>query len=126
MIIIGHPWIPGPTLHRVYTTEQIKQTPPGSVVLLEPLIDTHDLARYCMENAIAYAVVVTSLEEAIFANALQAKYAICDEVTALSIQPIANEYLFDMRILVPIKDDKVIAKIAKSGIDGVIFSSAIR
>jgi hypothetical protein len=41
------------------------------------------------------------------------------------IQPIAQEYLFDSKVLVLIHDEKEIVKIARSGIDGVLFAEAI-
>ncbi len=94
-------------------------------MLLEPLVDSHTYAQYCQENNIAYAVVTNSLDDAIFANALGAKYMICEEDIALMVQPVAQEYLFDARILVLIHNEKEIAKIARGGIDGVIFSEAV-
>jgi len=70
-------------------------------------------------------VVVNTLDDALFANALGAKYIICEEDDALMIQPIAQEYLFDTRILVLIHNEKEISKIARGKIDGVIFAEAI-
>jgi len=69
--------------------------------------------------------VITGLENALFANALGAKYMICEEDTALIVQPIAQNYLFDSRLLVLIQDDKKISKIAREQVDGVIFAEAI-
>ncbi len=125
MILIGHPWIESPRFCRVYSKKDIEATSPGGVVLLEPLNDSHELAVYCQQNDIAYAVVINSLDEALYANALGAAYAICDKDTALMVQPIAETYLFDMKILVLIHSEKEIGKIARGGIDGVIFASAI-
>ena len=70
-------------------------------------------------------MVTDTLDDALFANALGAKFMICEEDVALTIQPVAQEYLFDARVLVHIENEKEIAKIAKSGIDGVIFTEAI-
>jgi hypothetical protein len=125
MILIGHPWIESTKFCRAYTEEEIDNIPENQTVLLEPLVDSHNLARYCHDNDIPYAVVINSLDEAIYANALGARYVICDEDTALMVQPVANEYLFDTRILVLIKSEKEVSKIARSGIDGVVFGSAI-
>jgi len=125
MIVIGHPWIKSQKLRKVFSIEDIKHANANEVVLLEPLVDSHSYAQYCQENGIAYAVVTNTLDDAIFANALGAKYMICEEDIALMIQPIAQEYLFDARILVLIHHEKEIAKIARGGIDGVIFSEAI-
>lgn len=125
MILIGHPWIKSPQFCRVFSLEDIKASKPDQVLLLEPLVDSHALAQYCQENALPYAVVINTLDEALYANALGASYAICDEDTALMVQPVAQEYLFDTRILVLIHSEKEISKIARGGIDGVIFAEAI-
>ncbi len=125
MILIGHPWIKSPEFCRVFSKADIQKSRPDQVVLLEPLVDSHDLATYCQENTITYAVVVNTLDDALYANALGASYMICDEDTALMVQPVAEQYLFDTRVLVLIHSDKEISKIARGGIDGVIFAGAI-
>ena len=126
MIVIGHPWIKSQCFCKIFSIEDIKNTKTDDIVLLEPLLDSHRHAQYCQENDIAYAVLTDSLDDAIFANALGAKYMICEKDVALMLQPIAQEYLFDARVLVLIDNDKEISQIAKSGIDGVIFAEAIR
>ncbi len=125
MIIIGHPWIESEKFCKIFSKEDIKKSTAGSIVLLEPIVDSHDLAQYCKENEIPFAITVNSLKEAIIANALGALYIVCEEDDALRIQPIAQEYLFDTRILVLIHQEKEIPKIAHFGIDGVIFPEAI-
>lgn len=125
MIIVGHPWIESKKFCKIFSKEDIKKSEAKDIVLLEPIVDSHDLAQYCQENSIPFAVTVNSLKEAIFANALGAVYMVCEEDDALIVHPIAQEYLFDTRILVLIHDEKEIAKIARSGIDGVIFPAAI-
>ncbi len=125
MIVVGHPWIKSKKFCKVFSIENIKSCGADSIVLLEPLVDSHGHAQYCKENNIKYAVVVKSLNDAIFSNALGAKYMICEEDDALMIQPIAQEYLFDTRILVLIHNIKEMPKIARGGIDGVIFAEAI-
>ena len=126
MIVIGHPWIKSQRFAKVSSIEDIKNTKTDDIVLLKPLVDSHSYAEYCQNNSIAYAVLTNTLEDAVFANALGAAYMICEEDDALMIQPIAQEYLFDTRILVRIECEQDISKIAKSGIDGVIFAEAIR
>lgn len=125
MIVIGHPWIESPKFYKVFSMDDIKQSEPGSIVVLEPLVDSHQLAQYCQKNNIDYAVPVGKLKEAIFANALGASYIICEEDDAMMIQPIAQEYLFDTRVLVLINEEREITKVARSLIDGVIFAEAI-
>ena len=125
MIIIGHPWIKSQRFSKVFSIEDIKNTKTDDIILLERLVDSHSVAQYCQKNSISYAVFTNSLDDAIFANALGAKYMICEKDVALTVQPIAQEYLFDARVLVLIDNDKEISGIAKSCIDGVIFAEAI-
>ena len=125
MIIIGHPWIKSNSFYKVFSQEDITKSIPNSIVLLEPLGDSHTLAVHCKENSIPFAVTVNNLKEAILANALGATYIVCEEDDALIIQPVAQEYLFDTRILALIHEEKEITKIARAGIDGVIFPEAI-
>ncbi len=89
------------------------------------MVDSIKLANYCQANDIPYAVTVSSLNDAIFCNALEADFIICEEDEACIIQPIAEKYLFDTKILILIHDEKELSKIARLGIDGVIFAEAI-
>ena len=125
MIIIGHPWIKSSHFCKVFSIEDIKKAQATDIVLLEPLVDSHKYATYCQENNIIFSVVVNTLDDALFANALGAKFIICEEDDALMIQPIAQEYLFDTGVLVLIHNEKEISKIVRGGIDGVIFAEAI-
>lgn len=125
MTIIGHPWIESRAFVKVFSIEDIEKQNSKDVVLLEPLADSHKYAKHCLDNGIEYAVVVSTLEDALFANALGASYLICEEADALLIQPIAKEYLFDAQVLVLINSKKEINRVARGGIDGVIFPDAI-
>lgn len=125
MIIIGHPWIKSHHFCKVFSIEDIQKSKTDNIVLLEPLVDSHKYAEYCQANDIEFAVVVNTLDDALFSNALGAKYIICQEDDALMIQPIAQEYLFDTQILVLIYTEKDMNKIARRGIDGIIFAEAI-
>ena len=125
MIIIGHPWIQSSRFCKIFSEEDIKACNVDDIVLLEPLRDSFRFAQFCQENDVPYAVVVNTLNDALFANALGASYIVCEEDDALMIQPIAQEYLFDARVLVLIHEEKEITKIARGGIDGVIFADAI-
>lgn len=125
MIIIGHPWIKSNKFCKIFSLENLSTCTTDAIALLEPLVDSYSYAQHCQSNNIPFAIVVSTLDDALFANALGAKYILCEEDHALMIQPIAQEYLFDARILVLIHSDKEISKIARGGIDGVIFAEAI-
>ncbi len=125
MIIIGHPWIESSRFHKVFSQEDIEKSEVDDIVLLEPLSDSIGLAKYCKNNDIPYAVSVNTLTEALFCNALDANFILCKEKVACIIQPVAQEYLFDTKVLVLAQDEKDIDQFARSGIDGVIFAEAI-
>jgi len=126
MIIIGHPWVDFPVFKKVFSPEEIGQQNTNEIVLLEPLPESIQMARYCQEHRIAFAITVSKVRNALFANALGARYIICQQEDAMEIQPIAERYLFDTKVLVLIDDEKEIERMARFSIDGVIFPQAIR
>jgi hypothetical protein len=125
MNIFGHPWIDSKKFYQVTTKEEINQTPPNSIILLEKLKDSIELALYCKKNSLECAVKVSSIKDAIFANKLEVKYIISKPKDAIQIQPIAQNYLFDTEILAMIEDENEIEKLAPKGIDGVIFKKEL-
>ena len=126
MIIIGHPWVESQVFRKTSSLAEIKASTSSEILLFDSLLTSQDLVQYCYKNTIAYAVEVASLKEAVFANALEAKYLLCSKAQAKEIQEMAQEYLFDTRVLVKITNEDEIDAIAKLGIDGVIFKEAIR
>ncbi len=125
MIIIGHEDIPFRPLYYVDGIEEIENTPAGSTLLLGPFGESKEIARHCYENGLRYAVTAESLKEALFANALNAEYILCSFELAPSIQKIAENYLFDAKIVVPVNDENELEAVAEEGIDGVIFKEAV-
>ena len=125
MLIFGHPWVPSPTFKKTFSVEEVGSVSDGEIVLLEPLPESVPLAQYCQSRQIEYAVTVNEVRNAIIANALEAAYIVCQQEDAIAIQPIAERYLFDAKILVLIEEEKEIERLARSSIDGVIFPQAI-
>lgn len=125
MIIFGHPWIKNKRFKKVFSIDAIEKVLPREIILLELLSDSIDLAHYCQEKQKEFAVTVTSISDAIFANALGGTYIICPIEDAVSIQPVAQEYLFDTKVLVLAGHEREIRKIAELSIDGVVFPEAI-
>ena len=121
MIIFGHKYIESPKFIRISTIEEISKTSPKDIILLEKLKEPFDIAKHCYENSLAWAINANSISEAIYANSLNASYIIADFNLAKELQDIANEYLWDAKILTPIKSDDELVEVAKAGIDGVIF-----
>jgi hypothetical protein len=125
MLIFGHPWVESSRFVKVFSVEEIERSAPGDVLLLEPLNVSIELVKHCRAHELPFAVTVSSIREAIFANALDAAYIIAEHEQAISIQKIADEYLFDTRVLVLIENEKRIETMARFSIDGVIFPAAI-
>lgn len=124
MIIVGHNEIPCEKFIRVGSVSDIDKTRANEVVFFP---HNASLERFCKENEVAFAVIAKSALEAIIAQNLGAKYIIIDSAKlAKKCQKIADEYFFDSKILLVIKNEKAIAKIAESSIDGVIFEKILR
>ncbi len=125
MIIMGHPWVESRRFRQVRSPEEIAQSRADEIVLLAPLAESAETAQYCRENDIPYAVRVESVKDALFANAMHAAFLICSEEVARQVQPVAETYLFDAKVLVPIDGEEAIAEMARAGIDGVLFEDAV-
>jgi len=125
MIIIGHEDIPYRPLYYVESVEEIKNTPPGSTLWLGPFSGSKSIARHCFENGIGYAVMAETVNDALKANALHAHYIVAPMELAREVQKIAETYLFDAKILLPVDEENEMEEAAEAGIDGVIFQEAI-
>ena len=125
MIIIGHSDIPFDPLYYVESVEEIAKTPPNSTLWLGSFDTAKEIAKHCFKNHISYAVMAESINDALLSNALHARYILADHSLAIKLQKIAENYLFDAKILVPISDESEMEKVAEAGIDGVIFQDAI-
>jgi len=125
MIILGHPDIPFDPLYYVEKIEEISKTPPNSTLWLGAFLSSKELVKHCHKNHINYAVLAESINDALFANALEAKYILADITIASKVQKIAETYLFDAKILVPVTNENEMVRVADFGIDGVIFQEAL-
>ena len=125
MLLFGHRFVKSERFYYVSDIESILKTPPSSTIYLEFFEENLDIIEYLQANEIAFALNVHNLTEAIYASALGAKYIVVKEQIAKEVQELANEYLFDAKILVHIKEDPQIERFAKEGIDGVIYPEAI-
>jgi len=123
MKIFAHPWIDSQEFYSIQNQKEIKETPPNSIIRLSSLVSSLEIAKYCQKNSIFYAIEIESIQDAIFANLLGAKYSISSKELASKLMPIAQNYLFDMQILAEIESDKEIEEMAKANVDGVIYKS---
>jgi len=118
MILIGDTLVPYEPFFCVYDINAIASTKANSTLLFSY---NEKLMKYCSENRLLYAVKVISLKEAIYANALNARYIICEKKEAKEVQKVAQNYLFDSKILAIITNNDELENIAKDEIDGVIY-----
>lgn len=123
MILIGDLIVPYEPIEQIISISGIKKTQPNSTVVYEY---NSDIMAYCKDNGVKYGVIVSSIKEAIYANALGAKYIISDICTAEKIQKVAQNYMFDSRILAIIEQDTQIEEVALKEIDGVIYKYLIK
>ena len=122
MKIFGHDWIESERFYAINKVNDIKKTPSNALLKVEGgLSNSLELVKYCKSNELRYAVGVESIEEAIFANLLDATYILCEKKLAKEIMPIAQHYLFDTQILAYIKKDEI-EEMAKAGVDGVVIA----
>jgi len=83
------------------------------------------LLTYCNQNSLSFAVIVNNIREAIYANCLNAKFIICNKNLAIDVQKIADNYMFDSKILAIIESSNEIEDIALNQIDGIIYKNLI-
>ncbi len=123
MVIFGSKYIESPKIVTVDNIEEISKTSPKDILLLSDFTPPYDLAKYCQKNRLAYCVEVNSINEAVYASSFGASFAIADFDLAKILQKIADNYLWDMKILAKITDEKEIEKVALAEIDGTILGA---
>jgi len=122
MILIGDKVIPYNDIYNISTIEEINNTKANSIVSFRY---NEELLTYSCKNELNYAVIVDSLKEAIYANSLNACYIICSKELSINIQKIADNYMFDSKILAIIEISDEIEEIALNEIDGIIYKNLL-
>ena len=77
------------------------------------------------DNSLCFCLKVESVTQIVYASNLGASFILVDKDLAKTAQNLANNYLFDAKILVNIEDEQDIEELALLGLDGVLFSEAI-
>ena len=91
MILIGDNLVPFENLCFIDSIADIEFSVPNSIVVFNY---DENLLLYCSKNSMEFAVVVENITQAIYCNALNSKYVICDKKLAKGIQKIAENYMF--------------------------------
>ncbi len=125
MLIFGHRFIPSDSFYHVSSIDDILHTPPSSIIYLEFDESNLDIINHAHENSIDMALLVKNTTELIYASSLMARYIIVHREIAKTAQNIAENYLFDAKIIVKIESENEIEEIALLGIDGVLLSNAV-
>lgn len=124
MLIYGHRFIESASFYHVADIDAISNTPPSSTIYLEFSEDNLDIISYAMQNEVGFMLGVNTITEIIYASSFGASYILVHKELAKIAQEIANNYLFDAKILVKIEEEDEIEEMAILGVDGVIFSNA--
>ena len=125
MLIYGHRFIDSNSFYHVLDIDSISNTPPSSTIFVEFSEENLNLINHITLNSITLAVEVKDITQLIYASSLGASFIVIQKDLASIAQEIANNYLFDAKVLVKIDDEDDIEELAILGVDGVIFANAI-
>jgi len=125
MLIFGHRFIKSDNFYHVTNIDAISNTPSNSVIYLDFSEDNLETIKHIVLNEITLALGVKNITDLIYASSLGASYIVLTDSLAQTAQDIANNYLFDAKILIHISEESEIEELAILGVDGVILSNAI-
>jgi len=125
MLLYGHRFIPSESFYHVLDIDSIKNTPPSSVVHIEFCEENLDIIEHTKMNQVRSSICCQTITELIYASSLGATFIVIHPDLCKNAIKVANDYLFDAKILVLIQDENEIEGLALTGVDGVIFSNAI-
>jgi len=125
MFIFGHRFIKSEPFYHIENIDAVLNTPSSSVIFLEFSEQNLDIIEHLNSNEILFSLSVKNITEIIYASELGGSFIVVDKTLAKTAQDIANNYLFDAKILVRIENESEIEEMALLSIDGVIFSNGI-
>ncbi len=125
MLLFGHRFIESKTFYHISDIDSIQKTPSSSALYIKWSEQNLDVIEHAALNDIIFALRVGNITELIYASSMDAHYIVVDTELAKEAQNIANNYLFDAKILVKIEEEEEIEEMALLGVDGVIFANAI-
>ena len=122
MILIGDKLVPFEDVFLIKNIKDIENTKANSTVLFD---FEEEILTYCYKNELFCAVVVNSIKEAIYCNNLNVKYIISEKELSIELQKIADNYMYDSKILAVIDSNEELEQVAKLEIDGIIYRNLI-
>jgi hypothetical protein len=124
MLIFGHKFVKRSEIfEKINLIEDIENTKSNSVVVFD--FDAK-VANFCLDNNVPFATIVKNQREALFSNALKAKFIIADKTLAPSVQKTAENYMFDSRVLLISQSDEDIDFACENEVDGVLFVQSLK
>lgn len=123
MIVIGDELIPFENMFFIDSIEKIVKTKSNSTIIFKY---NESLLEYASRNSLSFAVKVSNIKDSIYSNALNAKYLVCEKDFAKELQKIAENYMFDSKVLAMIDSNDEFEEIAKCEIDGVIYNKLLK
>jgi len=122
MVLINHKDISDDSIESIEKIEDIKKTNPNSCLRFDFSEKNLELIRYCQANDLAFALNIESIKEVILSNSFDAKYIITnDRELVIKAQKIADNYMFDLKVLFESDNEDDIEYLALNEIDGVVF-----
>lgn len=122
MLLIGHPLLQNEKFYYITVLEQIKQSKPNATLFFDFDVP---LSNYAQEQQLTFALHVKNIKELVLANALGASFFIVDKSLAINAQKVADDYLFDGKVMLLGIDENDIEFVALNAIDGIIFKDGI-
>lgn len=124
MKIIGHPLVEHEKFVKVDSIDDIGSVEACDTVLIQGE-NFLQIAKHCSKNSVKYASKIEKIEDALLLNALNAKYIIAEFERAKLFQKLADEYMFDSKILCVVETGSDLERVALEFIDGVIYKGVL-
>ncbi len=125
MLLFGHPYVDFTPFYHIYEYSEIELTPPNSTLMVIFNEESLELIQAMRNNNLSFALEVETLSELVFAHNLGARYIIVQGEFAIEAQAVAENYLFDAKILCRLQKEGDLEAKIRDGLDGVIYPQAI-
>lgn len=125
MLLFGHPYIPSLPFYHIDSIEALRHTPSNSVVTLFLTPKNLDIIEHLRQNSVRFALHIETAVDAVIAENLGASYLIVLPKYAVTVQKVAEHYLFDAKVLGYIENVNHLDELVDMRLDGAVFSDAI-